>query len=232
MAHTLGTVTARASSASNPITASTVVLPGETVLCVLLNVIGNSARTGGALTWGGDALSQASTTQIAASTPEASAELWYLLNPRPGTQTLTIPNTAAQTIKYTVVRAVAIAGGKSRLDAVNGASATSTNPSPGAVTCSEAGDFVVAVTAGGWQTWAPSAQAGTIIANTDDGATGGGEQYLLQATPGSVTLGWTMASDDWGAVVAAFKEVGPVRFENYLSVKVAGDGMSVNERIR
>src|SRR5689334_23639348 len=101
MAHTLGTVTARASSAGNPITASIANLAGETVIVVMLNVIGGTTRTGGSLTWGEFTLTQANSAQIAAATPEASAELWYLLNPPPGTKTLTIPNTAAQTIKYT-----------------------------------------------------------------------------------------------------------------------------------
>lgn len=232
MAHTIGTITARASSTSNPITASIANLIGETVMAVLLKTVGATDRAGGALTWGEFTLTQASTTQKAAASPEAGAELWYLENPPAGTKTLTIPNTGAATIKYTVARGRAVAGGKSKFDAAAGANGTAVDPSPGSLTCSEAGDIVFAITAGGWTTWSPSAQAGTVIANTDDGADGGGEQYALRAAPGAFTLGWTFGtSDDWGAVAAAFKEVPPVSFNNYLSVKV-GDGMSTGDKIR
>ena len=234
MGHTFGKNSTRTSSAGNPITtASFAIVEGETVLAALLKTVGATDRAGGALTFAGLTLTQANSTQKAASSPEAGAELWYLLNPPIGSWTATIPNTNAATIFYTLATGKAALGGRSAFDTANGGNATSTNPTPGAVTVSEAGEILFAITAGGWQTWAPSSQAGTIIANTDDGAHGGGEQYALPAL-GSFTLNWTFGtSDDWGAVVAAFKEVPPPTLENYKFARSASTGIiSVTEKIR
>lgn len=225
MAHTYALGQARASSAGNPITFSLQVLKGVTVLALLLKVNGATNRAGGAPTWGEFTLEQADTVQKAATSPEASAELWYLLNPPAATKTLTIPNTGALTVFYSVATGAAKAGGRSALDGAIGANGTSTNPAPGAIVTTDDGDIVFAVVATGAQTWAPSAQAGTIIANTDDGVHGGGEQYLLQTTKGSINLGWTFGtSDDWGAVAAAFKEIPPHAVNEYFGRGVRADG--------
>lgn len=239
MAHTYALGQARASSAGNPVTQSYTVAPGDTVICLMIKNTGATDRAGGSPTLsGGDTVNgkatfvQASTTQKAATTPEAGAELWHLLNPIPGTYTLTIPNTGGITLKYTVGIGRAAAGGRSAFGSANGGNATSTNPTPGAVTVNSAGEIAFAITAGGWTTWAPSAQVGTLIANTDDGADGGGEQYSLNPTIGALTLSWTFGtSDDWGAVVARFYEIPPHGLNNYQGVKAAS-GMSVTEHIR
>lgn len=228
MAHSYGGATARTSSVANPITVSVQIAPGTTILGVLLKVVGATNRAGGSLTWGPYTLTQANTTQKAAASPEASCEAWYLLNPEPGTNTLTIPNTGALTVVRTIVTASAKPGSKSALDGVAGANGTSTNPAPGAVVTTENGDIGFAITATGAQTWAPSAQAGTVIANTDDGADGSGEQYLIQSTKGSIDLGWTFGtSDDWGAVAMFFKEVGTWALENYHVDRIQSSGLSV-----
>ena len=233
MSHTFGKNSTRTSSAGNPITtASFSIIAGETVLVLLLKGAGGTSRAGGAPTFAGIVMSQANSTQKAAASPEASAELWYLLNPPIGTWTCTIPNTGAITCFYTLATGKAKAGGKSALDVANGANNTAANPSPGSVTTTDDGDIGFAIVATGAQTWSPSAQAGTVIANTDDGADGGGEQYLLQSSKGAIDLNWTFAtSDDYGAVVAFFKEIPPNAINNYMGMK-AGDGMSVSEKIR
>ncbi len=232
MAHTYALGQARASSVANPITFSYTVNIGDTVLCLLLKAVSATSRAGGAPTWGSYTFVQANSTQKAVTSPEASAELWYVLNPLPGTATFTIPNTGALTIKYTIALGKAAGGGKSAFIGANGGNATSTNPTPGAVSITDAGSIGFAITAGGWTTWAPSAQVGTIIANTDDGADGGGEQYILNPAIGNHTLSWTFAtSDDWGAVSAYFKEIPPKVLNNYKAV-TAPDGISVGERIK
>lgn len=226
MAHTIGTIGARASSTGNPITVSQTILPGETVLCVMLHVVGGTNRAGGALTIGSETLTQADSTRKAVTSPEGSTELWYCLNCFPGTWTLTIPNTGALTIRYQVALARAIGGGRSFFREANGGNGTSTNPTPGALANARAGDVVFATVFSGATTWAPSAQAGTVIQNTDDGAFGGGTQYSLRGADGSFTASWTFGtSDDWGAVAACFGEYDPVRLTNYHAVMV-GDGMS------
>jgi hypothetical protein len=232
MAHTYALGQARTSSAANPITTSYTVAKGDTVVCLMIKVVGPSNRAGGAPTLGVETFTQRNTTQKATTSPEASCEIWDLLNPVPGTYTLTIPNTAANTIRYTLAIGRAISGGRSAFEGASGSNATSTNPTPGAVTVTETGDIGFAITAGGWTSWNPSAQVGTVIANTDDGANGGGEQYILNPSIGSHTLSWTQGNiDDWGAVSAYYKEISPPNFNNYGAVK-AGDGISVGERIR
>jgi hypothetical protein len=213
MAFTIGQLPARASSAGNPITFSQDVLPGEVVFVLMLKVNGGTNRAGGAPTWGSFTFTQANTTQKAAASPEASTELWYLLNPPPGTQTCTIPNTGA----LTVFRQIAFArSGGAIADGNNGGNGTSTNPTPGSVTPTEDGSILFATVASGATTWAPSSQAGTIIQNTDDGAHGGGTQYFIQGGRAAFTLNWTFGtSDDWGAVVAAFRERPSNLVENY-----------------
>src|SRR5678809_819934 len=93
MAMTYALGRARVGALTNPITFSYVVAPGDSMIALLLNVQSGTSRAGGAPTWGSSTFTQANSTQKAATSPEASAELWYLLNPTPGTQTLTIPNT-------------------------------------------------------------------------------------------------------------------------------------------
>lgn len=232
MAYTIGTITARVSSSGNPITASITVLPGEKVLCVMLVPGGATNRAGGALMWGEFTFTQANTTQKAATTPEASAEVWYLINPPPGTKTLTIPNTGALVIAYVVARASPKAGGQATFLNANGANATSTNPTC-TVTMGDGNAILFACVGNGATTWAPSARTGTQISDTDAGTYGDGFQYLLvNAVVATQEMGWTFGtSDDWGTVAAAFGEVPPKAFENYYSVRV-GDGMATGERIR
>jgi hypothetical protein len=221
VAHSFGKNSTRTSSAGNPITtASFAIVTGETILVLLLKVVGATNRAGGSPTFAGLTLTQANSTQKAATTPEASAELWYLLNPPIGSWTCTIPNIGALTIFYTLATGKAKAGGHSAFDVAGGANGTSTNPAPGPVTTTQDGDIGFAVVATGAQTWAPTARAGTQIADTDDGTDGGGEQYHLQATAAAVDLNWTFAtSDDWGAVSAYFKEVAPHAVNNCMAVK-------------
>jgi hypothetical protein len=174
---------------------------------LLLKTAGGTDRTGGAPTFAGLTMTQASTTQKAAASPEAGAELWYLLQPPAGANTGSIPNAGTLTLYYTWATGKAAPGHVSLLDGANGGNGTSTNPTPGAVVTTTNGDIGFAIAASGVTTWAPTAQAGNVIANTDDGTHGGGEQYYLQDTPGSITLNWTQGSDDWGAVAAFFRQV-------------------------
>lgn len=228
MPHTYsGALIARTNSSGNPITNTLTVTAGTTVVCILLKGVGATNRAGGAPTWRGFTFTQANSTQKAVTSPEASAEIWYLLNPTAGSGTLTIPNTGAISCYYTVVGGAAKAGGYSMFNVANGSNNTSANPAPGNINVL-AGDIVFSIAASGATTWAPSAQSGTIIANTDDGAHGGGEQYNIPVANGTLTTSWTQASDDWGAVVAAFSEVEPTRIEFFKHIHVP-NGMAGGE---
>lgn len=241
MALSFGQATTRASSATNPITTGSITLASnEKIIVLLLKVVGGTNRTGGSPTFGGQTMTQANSTQKAVTSPEASCELWYLLDPPSGANTASIPNAGSLTCFYTLATAEASSSsnGKVSLDNANGGNATSTNPTPGAVQVTTEQTIGFAITAGGWTTWNPSSQVGTIIANTDDGANGGGEQYWVTTGPGSKTLSWTFGtSDDWGAVAAFFKEITPPVMENYKGGIRDGDTgdtgiINFTERIR
>ena len=130
-------------------------------------------------------------------------------------------------INHTSIFAIAWNLFKADFDAANGTNATSANPTTNAIVSTVNGAIYFAFTAGGWQTFAPTARTGTSLYETDDGATGGGGQYLLQETAGSQAMTWTMASDDWGAVGVAFKEVDtpisqellPRKFRRYVAIQ-------------
>jgi hypothetical protein len=251
MAHTFRSIAARTSSSANGDVFSFLPAARDTVWVLMIKVVGATNRAGGApsihitgttppvLTF-----QQANSTQKATTAPEASAELWYITNPPllpvGGNTSLTIPNTGVAAMFYTFAAGQAQEGMGSAFDGANGANTgavDAANPNPGAIVTTGIGDIVFAITAGGWTTWVPTAQVGTIIANTDDGAHGGGEQYTIQASAGSISLGWTFATvDDWGAVAAAFKEVPlnqvPNNYQS-ISAETGNTGiLSTGERIR
>ncbi len=232
MAHTYALGQARTSSSANPITQSYTVAAGVTVVCLMMKVAGSTNRAGGAPTWGASTFVQPESPKKGIVSPECSAELWYLLNPPAQTRTLTIPNTSGFVVRYTLAHGLAKSGAHTLYTASSSTGDTSTNPDPGPVVIRDEGTIGFGIVVTGAQAWNPSAQAGTAIANTDDGADGGGEQYKLNASLGSYTLGWTFGtSDDYGAIVAFFREEPAVGFNNYLSVN-APSGISVGERIR
>lgn len=215
---------AHSSQAGNPISIGSItVVAGEVGLILSLKVVGATDRAGGSPTLGSFTFTSRNSPQKAAASPEAGIEHWELLNVvEPGTYTLTVPNTGALTV-FVELDTITSEGGSIEFEASAGANATGTNPSPGAVTRSSwPGNFSYAATAGGWQTWAPSAQVGTAIHNTDDGAHGCGRQYL-EGGVGTLTLSWTFAtSEDYGAIVATYREVPPVALNNYALPAVVG----------
>lgn len=238
MALTYGKNSTRTSAATSPITtASFTIETNEKVLVLMLKVVGATNRAGGSPTFGGQTMTQANSTQKAAASPEASAELWYLLDPPVGANTASIPNTGSLTIFYTLATADASStdSGRVALEGANGGNNTSTNPTPGNVTVTVDQAIGFAIAAGGHVNFANGTPDYTQIATTDDGAHGGGEQYRVVTTgPGSFALGWTHGtSDDWGAVAAFFSELPPPVMENYKFVECISAGViSLTEKIR
>lgn len=205
MAHTLDTSAQIAAGTSNPQSASYTCGANATLLVVSL-IYANGTRTG-APTYNGVALIQADQTRKAATSPEACAELWYMLAPPVGSAyTVSVPNPNGLSLEVGISSYIAQAGYSSMLEMASGGQNTSANPSV-SLTTKIAGDVLVAVVASGHDTWAPSAQSGTALYNTDNGSWGGGHQYYLQSSAGAKAMSWTQASDDWGLVVAAFAEV-------------------------
>lgn len=204
-AHTLDTSQQNNSLTANPATFSYTSGAGTTVLVLNLVVVNSTARTGGAPTYNGVAMTQADGTRMAT---ETNTEMWYLLNPPTGSAyTVSIPNTNTRTIRAFTATAKAQSGYTSALDVVNGATGTTANPSV-SVTTTTAGDFVTSITGHG------SNSLGTGnktryggVWGIDHGAYVSMRMYELQAAAGATTHTYTVGADDWGMVVTAFKQV-------------------------
>lgn len=204
-AHTLDTSQQNNSLTVNPATFSYTSGAGTTVLVLNLVIVGSTARTGGAPTYNGVAMTQADGTRMAT---ETNTEMWYLLNPPTGSAyTVSVPNTNTRTIHAFTATAKAQSGYTSALDVVNGATGTTANPSV-SVTTTTAGDFVTSITGHG------SNSLGTGnktryggVWGIDHGNYSSMRMYELQATAGATTHTYTVGLDDWGVVVAAFKQV-------------------------
>lgn len=229
--HYLGAYTTQVSGTGNPQTLSVTVNPGDTVLAVMIVVVGATLRTGGAPSWNGITLTQAGSTQQAATSPETSVELWYLENPKPAVANVSVPNSGALTVRVSAVTAIS-SSGASQFNAANGANGTSTNPAASVTTTAD-GCFVAAVLGGGHTDITLGTPALTQLWETDHGANGSSGQYTVQSTAGAQSTNWTHGtSDDWAICNAAFAPVRAAsRIENYKGVG-STTGLSVTERIR
>jgi hypothetical protein len=209
MAHTLGNSSTRANSASTTITTATFT-PDSGVTCLVLKlwVLSATSRAGGAPTYNGVTMSQAGSTQKAASSPEISVEIWYLTGASAAVAaTASIPNSGGLTIHYTFCTGKAGSGKTSAYDNAVGSNNTSTNPSCGAFTMA-ANSIGFALAGTGLQTPGTFTASHTALeAVFDAGATGGASQYHINNAGGSVTFSWTANSDDWGAAAVSFGEV-------------------------
>jgi hypothetical protein len=214
MAHSYDTsfrIPASGTSTSNPVTGSYICGTGSTVLVVMINYAGSTARGGGAPTFNGIALTQADQQRYGSTGPECSSEIWYLLDPPTGAAyTVNVPNSGGLATVVMVASAKAASGKKSALDVSSGLGAVGTNPTTSSFTTTVNGDAIFATVANGAQSWSPTSRTGTQLSDSDNGAWGGGFQYLMQAAAGSTTMGWTFGtSEDYGIIAVAFKEYTP-----------------------
>src|SRR4030042_2065518 len=175
------------------------------VLVVMILYAGVTARTGGAPTYNGVALTQAESRQ---GVTEASCELWYMLAPPTGSAySINVPNSGGRTMWVYVASGNAASGYTCALDDTGINATTNSNPFVTIVTTTT-GCLIFAVVASGDNTFAPTTRTGTSLYEEDIAAYGGAGQYYVMAGSGSQNMSWTEAtSDDYGAIAAAFKEV-------------------------
>jgi len=195
----------RFTGATSPLTQSYTCGSGATLLVLGIVTEGNTARTGGAPTYNGTAMTQVNSTRIAT---ETNVEMWYLANPSTGSAyTISVPNSNTRTLYVTASSYKAASGKTSTLDVSNGDQQTSANPYV-CVTTTADGDAIVDILGDGLDT-APTANdsAYTLLYSTDDGAYSDNAQYRIQPAAGADCPDWTVASDDWAMIVGAFKEV-------------------------
>lgn len=200
-AHTFDTKN-RATGDSNPLTVSVTPTSGATLLVLTIVTYFSTARTGGAPTFNGVALTQVGTVEAA---EETNVEMWYLANPSIGTYNVSIPNTNTR-IMYVVASVYkASTGFTSKFDVVNQSNNTTANPSL-SVTPTVNGAVIVDVMGSGYGD-APTGNSDVVLYSVDSGSYSDNHQYELQATAGLTSHWWTVAADDWCMIVAAFKLV-------------------------
>ena len=159
-----------------------------------------AARTGGAPTWKGTAMTQSGTAQAGAA--ECNSELWYLIDPSLPDGELLIPNTGAATLYYYFIT---LTGTGASL--VNSAQTGTTVANPSlTINSVPAGGAIVGVLGDGSSS-PPSARSHTNLSQYDPGVWTMSAQYGLIGSPSNVTMSWTVASDDVAMHMIAFQEV-------------------------
>lgn len=204
MTHSLDTFQVDNGLVGQPSTFTYTCGAGTSVLVLGLVINANNARSGGAPTYNGVAMTQASTTQQ--SGQESGVEVWYLLAPPTGSaHTVSIPNTVGPRTINAVTSSWISATGTSALDVAAGAFATSTNPTT-AISPLD-GSLVIDRLSNGLPDVASVTESLTLLTEQDHGAFTSYVQYTLSAS-GITAVSWTANTDDWAHVVTAFKEVG------------------------
>lgn len=191
-------------STANPVTVSFDVGAGNLLVLFLLYA-GITDRTGGAPTYGGQSMSDAAGTNWVTG-GETTIELWYLLNPPSGTQTLSIPNANSRVIKAWLA---SFAAGAGMAPVFSGAftelSPSSDNPTV-IVTVPSAGALSTAVVGSGLDAWAPAGRSGVQLYDADLGTYGGGCQYQVHSAAGTPAVYWVADVDDFVITAAVFAE--------------------------
>jgi hypothetical protein len=234
MGWTVGQLPTRFTGTANPLTSAQALLMGEAVFGLMIKARGAADRTGGAPTWNGRTFTQVGTTQKAAASPEASAELWVLLNETPGSGLISIPNAGSLTLH--VQPAMLKAGSRvCSLGQSFTGNGTSTNPTPGTAPSAlpDVAAFLSIAVSGAtnFSPAVPTSANATLITANDDGADGGATLYSVSQSMGGDDLGFTFGtSDDWGCVAGMFLEES-INLNNYKHVR-ADSGISVAERTR
>src|SRR3990167_851680 len=193
MAHTFDTkvkipAAANATTAANPSTGTFTCGVDTTLLTLGLIHATATDRGGGAPTYNNIAMTKADINRSAPVSPEAEAELWYLLDP-PTNQPLliSVPNSGGLAMAIFVSSYKAQAGYTSVLDVAAGTGSTSANPSVRLVTTAN-GDAIIGVVAHGAIAAAFKESLLLILKTVPDIGTGTEELILSTALPNNPPL--------------------------------------------
>jgi hypothetical protein len=193
---------------ANPATFTINCPAGTTVLWLGIVAGGTTARSGGAPTYDGVAMTAGRAKTNAGGTPEECAETWYMLRPPTGSAyTISVPNSGTLAMTLIAACASAASGNTSvQANAAVGTGGNSTNPSTTGPT-GTAGDIEFSIVGNGATTWNPTGRSGTQLYDWDAGSWGVGAQYRVSAGTSGSTHSWTFAtSEDWVIAVDRFKE--------------------------
>jgi len=164
------------------------------------------ARTGSAVTYNSVAMTDSPFgVRRYSVTGETTVELWYMLDPPTGTSyNIVVPNDGGTTMRVYASSYSAGAGFTSAYDTGSTGATISADPVVTVVTNYD-GCVVVDVLGSG-RLAAPEAGQ-TLLYATDEGIYSTDCQYYLQTTAGNAVMNWTVATDDWAQIAAAFRPV-------------------------
>ncbi len=195
----------RFTASTSPVTSA--YTAAATAKAVLLTIVigGNVTRAGGAPTYNAVAMTQAGSPQTAT---ETGVEVWYLLGTNDGaSHTISVPNTGSKTLFIEASSFIPPTGAtgftfdsgtiQQTVDTAGSANPTQT------IVPTKGGSVVINVLGDGL-TSVPTTNSHTLLSKTDDGNFTDSHQYLLQGAAASVNVGWTVGSDDWAMITAAF----------------------------
>lgn len=130
-------------------------------------------------------------------------EMWYLVNPASGENTISIPNTNLSDV-YPIASAWSGVDTADPLDTSNSDfNDGSANPSV-QVTTAAANELVIDVMNDQCND-VPTGNSHTLITSVDHGGFSSNVQYTTSQDPaGNITLDWTVPSDNWAMIVCAF----------------------------
>jgi len=130
-------------------------------------------------------------------------EMWYLVNPASGENTISISNTNNSDV-VPIASAWSGVDTGDPLDTSNSDSNTgSANPSV-QVTTTAANGLVIDMLMDGYGT-VPTGNSHTLISSQENGGWTSNAQYTTSQSPaGNITLDWTVPSDNWAMIVCAF----------------------------
>ncbi len=218
-------------STANPVTGSITVNPSDTLLVLMLLNAG-ADRLGGAPNFGGNTMLQADTVRSGLTSPEISAEMWYITASGINSPTITgsevsVPNTGGDRICFDMVTAYSAPGKTSMLQVATGSAVAVSSTNPYCRITTTAGSTIIfEVVADGANSWASTGRTAifTNINDNDIGNYGGGMMYSITNTVGIITGSWIFGTgEDWGVVMAAFGEKNAVIYLNNANHSLTSD---------
>lgn len=222
-AHTFDYKKEIAESTANPIVSWYNTSVGTTLLVMEIFVTTTASRAQTAPTYNGVDLTIAG-TYLGDTGGEGTAEIWYMLNPPIGNYTISVPDD--QTDASVVISSYKTASGyTSAFDATatnSSGSSEFANPSV-SITTSVAGDVVVDALFDGL-TSAPTANNNVLLYSRDTGQEDYASQYNLSSSAQTFRMNYTLTTEQYQLVVAAFKEV-------LITTPVVNINVSINNTI-
>ena len=171
-------------------------------LLVVLIAFRDSNDNASSVTYDGVAMTRANNSEGNG----LEADIWYLLNPNPGTHDVVVNGTLDEE-SHIVAATFSGVAQSSPLDQTVDGTGTGANPSIN-VTPTTNSQLIVAALAHESGS-APTTGTGEIsLGNFDDGTWTSGFSYSIQHVATTQAINWTVSADSWAAATASFKTSG------------------------